>query len=390
MRSAILLPTLLFLSFFAQAQTEPGRGLWSASLQIQTVQLSGDYPSGYTRRDPEIVLSLSHGVFLNNNWLVGGSVTGSYFKQVDFSNTSSLEQRYWRGGLSAFVRKYWGQNQWRVYVGGGIGGSVDQLNRTISTASGVGGTETSALSYQVAPFTQLGGVYFLNSRWGFELSTTSTVFPFSFSGLTAGLVYMTGSTEADRAIQAATPPTEGTQTRAGRFAVGGSLAYSGVSNEENGRKGNGRSLSFSPSIGLFVADNLLVGIGVPFSLDRISADGASGQSTTKTSQISLGFAPFVRAYLSSTRLRPYVGLTALYSSYSYKQDPFPREKINSTISGTLHGGLAYLLGRHFIAEANLLNLSLSKQTQNNQQKNGLWIGSIQVTSVPGFSVRYVF
>lgn len=390
MRSATILLSLIFLSCFAQAQTEPGRGLWGANLQIQTVQLSGDFPSGYTRRDPEIGLSISHGVFLNNNWLVGGSVAGSYFKQVDFSNTSSLEQRYWQGGLSAFVRKYWGQNQWRVYVGGGVGGSVDQLRRTISPVSGVGGTETDALSYQVAPFTQLGGVYFLTSRWGFELSTTSTVFPFSFSGLTAGLVYMTGSTDADRAIQASTPPAEGSQTRAGRFTVGGSLIFSGVSNDENGREGSGQSLSFSPSVGMFVADNLLVGIGVPFSVDRIRVDGAGGQSTTKTSQVSLGFAPFVRAYLSSTRLRPYVGLTALYSSYSYKQDPFPREKINNTISGTLNGGLAYLLGRHFIAEASLVNLSLSKQTQNNQQKNGLWIGSLQVTSMPGFSVRYVF
>jgi hypothetical protein len=371
--------------FFAQlcvAQTEPGRALWSGNLQLNTTQLAGEYPNGYTRRSPQLNFSVNHGVFLQNNWLLGLSVSGSYYKQVN-ANTVPLDQVYWRGGLSAFIRKYWGHNNWRIYAGGGIGGNLDQYKQEVFDSGTSIRSENRTNTYSISPFTQIGGVYFLDSRWGMEFSTNSTIFPFTFSGLTAGLIYMTGRTRSEREIQAATPPAVGSQARAGRFTVGASVVFSGTKEDVSHRTTEAQSVMAAPAVGFFVANNLLVGLSVPITWTKNSG-------TSTTTETSLGFAPYIRSYLSNTRLRPYVGATVTFTSYSFKQEPFPKERINHTTGGTLNGGLAYLLGKNFIAEANLLNLNFSKQTQNNLSKNGLWLQGLQVTTSPAFTVQYVF
>ncbi|MGA0556842.1 hypothetical protein ACO2Q8_09345 [Larkinella sp. VNQ87] len=382
MKKNLLLLLTCFVTHAALSQTEPGRALWSGNFQLNATQLAGEYPNGYTRRSPQINFSVNHGVFLQNGWLLGLAINGSYYKQIN-ANPIPLNQWYQRGGLSAFVRKYWGTNNWRFYAGGGVGGSLDQFRQETYDPSTSLKSENRTNTFQIAPFTQIGGVYFLNSRWGLELSTTSTVFPFTFSGLTAGLVYMTGATAAERAILDATPPTVGTQARAGRFTVGASVVFSGRTEEVNNRTGEAKSLIAAPAIGVFVANNFLVGISVPITWNTTSGSSQSSETT-------IGFAPYVRGYLSNTRLRPYVGATFTYSSYTFKQDDFPRERINHTAGGTLNGGLAYLLGKNFIAEANLVNISFSKQTQNNELKNGLWLQGVQLTTSPAFTVQYVF
>ncbi|GAB3258338.1 hypothetical protein GCM10027347_21560 [Larkinella harenae] len=385
MKIATAFLKILFFYFLvpaSNAQTEPGRAFWSGNVQLNTTQLAGEYPNGYTRRSPQLSFALTHGAFLDNGWLLGVTLSGSYYKQIN-ANTIPLDQKYGRGGLSVFARKYWGANNWRIYAGGGIGGSVDQFRQQMYDVTTSIRTENKTNTHQISPFTQIGGVYFLNSRWGLELTTTSTVFPFTFSSLTAGLIYMTGSTKSERKILDATPPTVGSQARAGRFTVGASIVFSGRTEEFNNRISEAQSLMAAPAIGVFVANNLLVGISVPITWSHNSG-------TSKTVETSLGFAPYVRAYLSNTRLRPYIGATYSHSAYFFQQDDFPREEINRTAGGTLNGGLAYLLGQHFIAEANLLNLNFSKQTQNNDLKNGLWLQGVQATTSPAFSVQYVF
>lgn len=382
MKTAFILSVFLLSIHLSIAQTEPGRAFWSGNVQLNTTQLAGEYPNGYTRRSPQLNFTVNHGAFLQNNWMLGLALNGSYYKQIN-ANTVPLIQNYSRGGLSIFARKYWGQNNWRIYAGGGIGGSLDRFRQEVFDASTSIRTENQTNTYQIAPFTQIGGVYFLNSRWGLELTTTSTVFPFTFSSLTAGLIYMTGSREAERKIRDGTPPTVGTQARAGRFTVGASVVFSGRTEEINNRDFGAKSLMAAPAVGFFVANNFLVGISVPITW-------STNDGTSKSVETSLGFAPYVRAYLSNTRLRPYVGATFTYSAYSFQQDDFPREKVNHTAGGTLNGGLAYLLGKNFIAEANLANLNFSKQTQNNELKNGLWLQGLQLTTSPSFTVQYVF
>ncbi|MFC5408731.1 hypothetical protein ACFPMF_05400 [Larkinella bovis] len=382
MKTATLFLLVFLLAHLTRAQTEPGRAFWSGNLQLNTTQLAGDYPNGYTRRSPQLGLAINHGAFLQNNWMLGLSVSGSYYKQIN-ANPLPLDQRYQRGGLSVFVRKYWGNNHWRIYAGGGIGGSLDQFRQEVSDPTTSLLTENETNTYQIAPFTQIGGVYFLNSRWGLELTTTSTVFPFTFSGLTAGLVYMTGATESERRILDATPPTVGSQARAGRFTVGASVIISGRTESLNNRDYSAQNLMAAPAVGFFVANNFLVGISVPITWSK--NDGPD-----KTAETTLGFAPYVRTYLSNTRLRPFVGATFTYSAYRFQQNDFPSEEVNHTAGGMLNGGLAYLLGKNFIAEANVLNLSFSKQTQNNDLKNGLWLQGVQFTTSPAISVQYVF
>lgn len=149
---------------------------------------------------------------------------------------------------------------------GGLSGSREQTNQR-----GNNNTSTTILprevAYHVRPLTQIGGVYFLNNRWGLELSTTSSAFPFSFSTFNAGLIYMTGFTPAGDAITSAIPPAEGRQTRSGRLLVGVGANFDGTTNQT----GDSQSLTASPSVGFFVADNVVVGVTVPLSWTWVNA-----------------------------------------------------------------------------------------------------------------------
>lgn len=379
MKIATLVTCLLTTYSAVYAQTEPGRGLWSANLQLNANQQTNlRSTDSYSRRSPDLSLTINHGVFLNRNWLVGGSLSGNYYKELTKSGVSSLERTRWTGGLSAYVRKYWGKDQWRIYVGGGLSGSREHIDQ-----SGNDNTNAAILprevTYHLRPLTQIGGVYFLNNRWGLELSTTSSAFPFSFSTFNAGLIYMTGFTPAGDAITSATPPAEGSQTRAGRLLVGLGANFDGTTNQT----GDSQSLTASPSIGFFVADNVVVGITVPLSWTWVNARARNVES-------NVGVSPYVKGYLANTRLRPYLSAAFTYSVYSFKQHPYPKDRISKTVGGTLGGGLAYLLGRHFIVEANLINLNVAKETQNNAQENGLWNETLQLTTAPTFAVQYVF
>jgi len=118
MKIAFLVTCLLTTYSAVYAQTEPGRGLWSGTLQLNANQQTNLRPTdSYNHRSPDLNLTINHGVFLNRNWLAGGSLSGSYYKEVDKSQVAYLERTRWTGGLAAYVRRYWGKDQWRIFVG---------------------------------------------------------------------------------------------------------------------------------------------------------------------------------------------------------------------------------------------------------------------------------
>lgn len=136
------------------------------------------------------------------------------------------------------------------------------------------------------------------------------------------------------------------QTQKGNWQVGaqvGDFSYrkTSVSNEFTG--------SITPSVGYFVANNLLLGTGVPLSLTTFRMDA------TKSTYKGIGLAPFVRYYVGSARLKPYVGV-----SYSYNQINRNYSSVSSSGSSTQRTsilspglGLAYFVTKNVGLHAGL-------------------------------------
>lgn len=139
------------------------------------------------------------------------------------------------------------------------------------------------------------------------------------------------------------------QTEKGRWTAGVS-----VGNFEYRTSNNTRffSTNLTPSAGYFVANNLLVGSGVPL-----------GWSTTKSGSFyeatssSIGVSPFVRYYVGASSLKPYAGVSYTYSQTNTQtQSPGNSNEVNvkymySSLAPTV--GLAYFVNRNVALNAGL-------------------------------------
>ncbi|GAB3779254.1 hypothetical protein GCM10028818_29520 [Spirosoma horti] len=132
------------------------------------------------------------------------------------------------------------------------------------------------------------------------------------------------------------------QTEKGRWMVGaqvGNFQYS----TQNGY--NSFSGSLSPSAGYFVANNLLIGTGVPLSLTTNNYSGPGGDVRNRSTGI--GLSPYVRYYVGSNKLKPYVGVSYAYSSTRQRTDmgyqTLKSNGFTSTVSPTV--GVAYFINR---------------------------------------------
>lgn len=140
------------------------------------------------------------------------------------------------------------------------------------------------------------------------------------------------------------------QTEKGRWMVGasvGSLSYS----SQNGYRSF--STSVSPSAGYFVATNLVVGTGIPFSLSTSKYYNPSGDAHARN--VSIGLSPYVRYYIGERKLKPYVGLAYAYSQTDQQTESGGQtNKANgsaSSVTPTL--GIVYFINRTVALSAGL-------------------------------------
>jgi outer membrane protein W len=134
------------------------------------------------------------------------------------------------------------------------------------------------------------------------------------------------------------------QTEKGRWTVGASVGSLSYNSQPDSRSFSG---SFSPSVGYFVANNLVVGTGLPVSFGST----LSKKVDYSASNNSIGLSPFVRYYFGATSLKPYVGLSYAYSrtrqridnDFSGNSQHATYKGFSSSISPTV--GLAYFINR---------------------------------------------
>ncbi len=139
------------------------------------------------------------------------------------------------------------------------------------------------------------------------------------------------------------------QTDQGRLMAGGSFNFKfPTRDEDNIRRSN---LTGTPSIGFFVADNVVLGFGVPITSSREQDD----RDRTIERNSSLAFAPFGRYYFGAANIKPF--LEARFGiqrfKYSFSGPGGMSESTDSALLVGMGGGIAFFLNEHVALEPKL-------------------------------------
>ncbi|MBD0259194.1 MAG: outer membrane beta-barrel protein [Cytophagales bacterium] len=139
------------------------------------------------------------------------------------------------------------------------------------------------------------------------------------------------------------------QTDRGRVMAGGSVSF----NLPTGDGDNVRqsTLSATPSIGFFVADNVALGFGLPITLNRYEDSGA--RTTIRNS--SLAFAPFGRYYFGAANIKPFLEARfGIQRFKNYQSRPAGvTESTDNALFVGMGGGIAFFLNEHVALEPKL-------------------------------------
>ncbi|RAK00056.1 outer membrane protein with beta-barrel domain [Larkinella arboricola] len=379
MKKLLFLASLAAVSTLAQAQTEKGQGLWSGSLSFSYSSQKNNQ-SGFRNSISQSNLRISRGVFFRDNWLIGGTLNigygTNYSKSSYYNPPNTIDYQTIYPGISGFVRRYWGQGKWRVFLGGGL-----SVNYTRSNYEGNDvniGQVKDQNRVSAAPMFQAGANYYLTDRIGLEASTTSSSFPFSVSGVGIGLVILTGVNSTSNVESYEAP-----QTTKGRWVVGGTFQVETMGetiNRPGAETDRSNTFTLSPSIGWFVKKNLLLGVAVPLALSS-SDDGST---------FVYGINPYIKKYISDNRLRPYVSGDLSYAATRNKSNVNETKNTTHQAGLAVGAGLAYLLGDRFIVEAELGGVYFNKPFYRQSTGSTAWNGGLSATLQPSFTINYVF
>jgi outer membrane protein len=109
------------------------------------------------------------------------------------------------------------------------------------------------------------------------------------------------------------------------------------SDDGSGTHGNTISLGFSPKIGLFIIDNLAIGVKIPIGFQFQKA-----KNNDKNSSTSIGISPFLKYYFGTSNIKPYLNGSVGFSSMTMRDNPVTGPSDKSTV-----GVFSYELGGGF-------------------------------------------
>lgn len=168
------------------------------------------------------------------------------------------------------------------------------------------------------------------------------------------IIALIGSTSSIYAQQTVSNMSIRTETQAGNWVVGVETDNL-LSLKKVAGPGDDHYLRrIMPTVGYFVTNSLVLGIGVPIGLaprhGTYYTNGAVGQAGVYTSHIlpkQVGVAPFVQQFLGRGKLKPYIG--ASYR-YTYQQLDFNISQLSVYLKQTgneselsIFTGLTYLI-----------------------------------------------
>lgn len=399
MKKRLLLLWLLKLMYQpAWAQTERGVGWWSGGATVQTGQ--SDLFENVNQTNT-LNLQLTQGTFVRDNLLIGADLRLSRVRNVTkegFNLDAVTDDRQTAFAATPFIRRFWGTQALRGYVGGGLAVQYSR-DRQLTSNTKTRSSEAEQNSWQVRPDVQAGLVYFLTPRWGVELATRSSVVPLAFTDLSLGLVLLTdlkANRSPDSPTQTPRQLLSGNWVVSGTFNVGGEQRRLSSAAElaNNVQIQKTQQYALSPSIGYFLGRRWLVGVAVPISRQTQTneflraAQSISGSSAVTTTD-AIGVAPFIKKYFAKARFGPFVGARAGWQR-ERTRDETTRAVTNSTAyNWRVSGGLAYLLGDRFLVEGEVIGVG-NDRSSNPQSGEVRSRFDVTATLRPVITMSYVF
>lgn len=144
------------------------------------------------------------------------------------------------------------------------------------------------------------------------------------------------------------------QTEKGGWTVGaqvGSISYSSQQSNKS------FTVLLSPSIGYFVAKNVVVGASIPgfYSSNRFSSLGQPSFNTYESTNTQIGLSPYVRVYFGESKLRPFVNASIGYNQQwlTNKSGLRTTKSDNSYLSYGVSAGGAYFINNNVSFDASL-------------------------------------
>jgi len=296
--------------------------------------------------------SVNRGRFFKDNWLIGygigvnySGVSVDYYTSPAYTSSGSGINAF----ASVFLRRYWPViDRLSLYAGGGINGYRQGFRA--STTDRMPPSASSTLSWGIMPMGQIGALYTLSNRLALEANISNS-FPTGVDNISFGLAFRTGPGSQ---LSLGIADVEAPQIQKGRWLLGASGSVTGgrsTGNFVNPSTGIGSDTKSTASVGLsaglFTRNNLLVGLAMNYVADRAGDDAAPGAVA-----YSMSFSPFVRSYVGTHRLRPFVE-----GRLDYGISKSPNSAVNPQYAGAGIGlGLAYMVGEHFIIQTSLGSL----------------------------------
>ncbi|KAA0992616.1 hypothetical protein [Dyadobacter aurulentus] len=384
---------LLVTCVSAVAQTKKGQTIWTAHINSQFVQ---------TLQTPVKSPRYSHGgsgevsFFIRDELAIGVGAKGSwdgYRLDIGDSESLKMESKTSTSSVNPFMRKYWQLSPFTIYAGVGADLAFSK-NKSLQYAVGQAYDDRVNRSVNIAAQAQLGVIYPLTSRLGLEFGARSNLFPLTVNTARLGLLLFTGSETKTRAENSPESPLT-----KGRWLLSGSFGYTvnaGHTADTNGRfeyRTPATSIELAPA--LFMRDRLLVGIGIFAGFQGgvlNTPEKAAFVTVGDKKPVLVGLRPFLRKYLSPTKLTPYLEGYASYDRIMGGGGP-----ATNTYNAGGKLGLAYILGKNWIVEANLLGVAGGYSEVGENRNEIATIGGVERFHVklnagfkPDFTISYVF
>lgn len=145
------------------------------------------------------------------------------------------------------------------------------------------------------------------------------------------------------------------QTSQGSLSFGGSIGVTNTKDEDNGEDTRTSEFRFQPSVGYFVIDNLMVGLNVSLTAEKID-DGFGGDDKINTFLVG----PFARYYkfTSNEKFAFFGEVGTLFGTRTNKPDGLDETKAG-TFNIYLSPGFSYFFNEHWAMDLAFEGISFS-------------------------------
>lgn len=154
------------------------------------------------------------------------------------------------------------------------------------------------------------------------------------------------------------------QMQPGRLVLGAEINQLNYQNTSMGRNTTSKVLA-TPSIGYFIAKNLVISLGVPLGIVRSSSNLGPTYGSYKENQTRIGLSPSIRYYLGESNLKPFVSFSYGYLINQNKYELIDKYQGNDRSNLFIPSiGLAYSLSQRLV-----LTTSINYVIDNTDSKN---------------------